>query len=247
MGLLGAVVLACGNMANGAQVLVDFGATTTTTATDAVSRTWNNITTSNDTASNFVLNNSSGTDSTYRLSISNPPGTTNAVGFNGANANGTVAPTGTVAARNYPTSATGDSLFGNTVTFSSLVVESVRLTFSSLKPGETYTFDFFASRTGAGGDNRESEYHVIGGNTNTSVFLNASDNNGNIVSVSGVTPDASNQIVIDLDPGPNNNNANRFFYLNTLEINSVPEPGSIGLLGIVPGFALLRRRRQSLR
>jgi hypothetical protein len=230
--------------AYGAQVLVDFGdAATPTSTADSLGRSWNNITPANDTAANFILNNAGGTDSGYRLSISNPPGTTNAVGFNSANTNGTTAPTGAAASHGYPSSATRDSLYGNMVSFNGLVVEAVRLTLSNLNPSELYNFDFFASRTGAGGDNRETEYHVTGGNANTSVFLNASENTGNIASLTGVSPDGSNQIVIDVDPGPNNNNANRFFYLGVLEVNSTPEPSSILLLGIVPAAGLLRRRR----
>lgn len=231
--------------AQAALVLADLGPSNATTTTDAVGRTWNNINEGNDlTGSPFTLVASDGADSGLRLTISNLAGVTNAVGFNGSNSNGTQAPTGTAAARNYPASATRDSLYGNTVSFNGNVVQSVRIVISNLNPVELYSVDFFASRTGAGGDNRETEYHVTGGNTDTSVFLNAAENTGNVVGVSGITPDANNQIIIDLDPGLNNTNANRFFYLGVLEINSIPEPGLVAMLG-VGALAMLRRRRRA--
>ena len=93
-------------------------------------------------------------------------------------------------------------------------------------------------------DNRETQYAVTGGGGTESVFLNVANNTSNLASLAGVVPDAGNQIVIDIDPGPNNNNGSGFFYLGVLEINSspVPEPAGMGLLGVA-GLALLRRRR----
>lgn len=231
------------------QALIDFGASgTTTTTPDGSGRVWNNISSGNDlSGSPFSLLNTLGQDSSYKLTISNPPGVTNPIGFNGDNANGTTAATGAAAGRNYPVTATRDSVFGNTTTFSNNIVQAVRLTLSDLNPAETYSFDFFASRIGAGGDNRETEYHIIGDNTDTSVFLNASENHSNIVGVTGVSPNASNQIVIDIDRGPNNNNGSGFFYLNVLEINSVPEPGSVGVIAVLAVGLLSRRAsRKSL-
>jgi hypothetical protein len=237
-----------------AQILIDFGSGTVTT-TDAVSRTWNNIGSANDlTGSPFTLQNIANVDSGYRLSISNPAGVTNPVGFNGENGNGTLTPTGTAAARNYAASATRDSLFGNTTPFGtpSAIVQAVRLTLTNLNPNELYSLAFFASRTGAGGDIREAEYFITGGNTSSSIFLNASENTGNIAELVGISPNGSNQIIIDIDRGPLNNNSSGFFYLGVMEINTVaiPEPsmlvcGGCSLLGLL-GLTL-RRRRQHLR
>jgi hypothetical protein len=56
------------------------------------------------------------------------------------------------------------------------------------------------------------------------------------------TPNSSGEILINIGPGPNNNNANHFTYLNVLEINTVPEPGSLALAGL-GGLLLLRRKR----
>jgi len=230
--------------AHGSQILIDFGSSGTQTTTDSQTRSWNNVTDANDVSgSPFTLRNILNTDSGYRMSISNPSGVTNPVGFNGANTNGTTSPTGSAASHGYPSSATQDSLYGNTIFFTSATVEAVRITLSSLNPTETYSFDFFASRTGVT-DNRETEYRIAGSGTPTSVYLNAANNTGNIASLAGVAPDGNNQIVIDIDPGPNNTNtANGFYYLGVMEINSVPEPTALALMGIVPAIGLLRRKR----
>lgn len=230
--------------AEAAQVLVDFGTATTQTTTDTLLRTWNNVTQSNDlSGSPFSLLTTANTSSGYLLTVGNPAGVTNPVGFNSNNTNGTAAPTGSAAARGYPTSATSDSLYGNTATFNSNIVQAVRLTLSNLNPAETYSLDFFNSRIGAGGDNRNTEFRVIGGSGfDTSVSLNASENSGNIVGVSGVSPDANNSIVIDIDPGPGNTNSNGFYYLNVLEINSVPEPTGVAAALLVAAGLLSRRR-----
>ena len=239
--------LSVAGRADAANVLIDFGDAAAPTNTDAVGRAWNNVNQNNDVSgSPFALNGTGGTDSGYRMTVSNPPGVTNPVGFNGNNNNGTTSPTGTALARNYPATATQDSMYGNTVSFNNLVVQATRLTLSNLNPNETYAFDFFASRTGTT-DNRETEYLVTGAKTATA-YLNAANNTGNIAGVADIRPDANNQIVIDIDPGPNNTNANRFFYLGVLEVNSspVPEPASLALAA-VGATALLgrRRRRQS--
>lgn len=230
-----------------ANVLVDFGATATPTAVDTVGRTWTNVLDGNDQSGNpfTLLSSANGADTGYRLTVSNPAGVTNTVGFNGSNTNGAAA-TGTAAARNYPLTATQDSLFGNTVAFGAGIVQATRVTLSNLSPTELYALDFYASRTGVT-DNRETEYHVVGGNTNTSVFLNVANNTGNITGLAGVSPDANNQITIDIDPGPNNNNASGFFYLGVLDLTSspaaVPEPAALATT-VTAALATLRRRRR---
>ena len=238
--------------ADAAVVLIDFGAATTPTVTDALGRRWNNVDSGNDqSGSPFVLNTTDAvpTDSGYRLTVTNPPtGVTNPVGYNGVNENGTTAPTGDAALRGYPATATRDSLYGNATgaPFGNLNVEAVRLVLSNLNPNETYDLDFFASRTGVT-DNRQTQYVVTGANSATAL-LNAANNTGTIAGVDGIVPDQSGQIIIDMTAGPaNTNTANKFFYLGVLEINSnaVPEPASITLLSMGGGLALLARRRRA--
>lgn len=245
---IGTPGLVWAGQARAAQALIDFGAAATPTTTDGSGRTWNNVNDANDVSgSPFTLTSTTGIDSGYRLTISNPPGTTNAIGFNGANSNGTTAPTGTAAARGYPATATEDSLYGNTASFNGSVVQAVRLTLTGLSAAEQYNLDFFASRTGAGGDVRQTQYAVTGGNGSTTVFLNASENTGTLASATGVTPDTNGRITIDVSPGPANTNANGFFYLGVLELNSspVPEPASLVGIGAATAVGLLARRRRT--
>jgi len=233
-----------GSAARAGQVLIDFGSSGTLTTTDTAGRTWTNITQANDVSGNpHTLTTTANTDSGWRLAVSNPPGVTNPVGFSGNNTNGTTTPNGTAGARNYPVSATSDNLYGHDQIFGTTEpVEAVRLTISNLNLAESYSFDFFSSRSAT--DNRETRFRVIGGGGfDQTRDLNASSNNGTIVGVSGVAPDANNQIVIDLSPGPNNNQAQGFYYLNVMEINSVPEPTGLAVLAGGAALLLGRRRR----
>jgi hypothetical protein len=249
--LASCAILAVAGSLDAASILIDFGNSGLTTNLDALSRNWNNVTQADDlSGSPFTLLNTTGTDTGFRLTISNPASATNPIGFNSDNSNGVVGPTppisGEALARNDPASATRDSLFGNTTNFSNGIVESVRLVLSNLNPSELYSFDFFASRLGTGGDNRETEYFITGGaggTAPTSVFLNVSENTGNIIGASGFSPDASNQIVIDIDRGPNNSNGSGFYYLGVMEVTSVPEPCTLAILGLGMGALLARRRR----
>ena len=137
--------------------------------------------------------------------------------FNGVNENGSQA-SGLFAA-----DATRDSLFGNTEAFSDLsdIFPSFKLV--GLDPRLPYRFLFYASRTGVG-DNRETQYTVVGARTNV-VALNVANNVTNTAVASGVTPSAEGEVTISLAPGPNNNNANHFTYLGVMKITQASEPG----------------------
>src|SRR5687767_8310453 len=88
-----AIAFASAGRADAADVLIDFGATGRTTATDALGRTWTNLNPDTDlSGSPHTLNNTVGADSGYRLTISNPPATTTVIGFNNANLDGTMTP-----------------------------------------------------------------------------------------------------------------------------------------------------------
>ena len=215
--------------ANATTVLIDFGGTTNTTPTTG-GQSWNNLTSTMGAVVGTPLSNlvaTTGTGTGISLSIVSR--------FNGNNDIGT-----TSGLAPYPSTATGDSLFGNTGSFGAgpNIFPAFRL--SGLVVGQSYDLTFFASRTGVS-DNRETLYTVTG-STSGSVALNASNNVSNTVTYS-VTPNASGEILINIGPGPNNDNpTTRFTYLNVLEINTVPEPGSLALAGL-GGLLLLRRKR----
>jgi len=211
-------------------IYIDFGADATITTASG----WNNVTSTLGAAPNTTplpnMVSSTGSTTGISLSIVNR--------FNGANTMGTSGGLGS-----YPGTATNDSLYGNTESFGSGANMFPSFRLGGLVVGQTYDFKFFASRTGVTGsppDNRETQY-TLAGATSGSVTLNATNNTTNTVTYS-LTPNASGEILISIGPGANNNNSNHFTYLNVLEINTVPEPGSVALLGL-GGLLLMRRRR----
>ncbi len=191
----------------GGRILVDFGAdgTPTDVGNTQPSPFWNNITATIGTSAtagvtNLVTTNGTASTATFQM-VSR---------FNGANANG--ATTATV----FPTTATQDSLFGNTEAFSGLANIKPAFKLTGLDPANVYSFTFYGSRTGVT-DNRETRYTVTG-TVSASADLNAANNTNNIVSVSGVRPTAAGEVTVELNPGPNNNNANHFTYLGAMRV-----------------------------
>jgi len=190
-------------------VLIDFGGATTTeyaaAPVDDPIRYWNNVT---GTIGQSDLGQLSGLVTTQNLATT--IGLSMIARFNGVNENGTVA------ASQFPTDATRDSLFGNTEGFSGLtnIFPSFKLT--GLNPARAYSLMFYASRTGVG-DNRETQYTITGSGTTTAA-LNVANNVTATATASAVQPNASGEITISLAPGPNNNNGNHFTYLGVLGI-----------------------------
>lgn len=137
--------------------------------------------------------------------------------FNGANLNGTTtSPT-------YPSTATRDSLFGNTEAFSGMADVFPAFKLSGLDSGFRYAFTFFGSRTGVS-DNRETRYTVTGA-TETSVDLDAANNEETIAIIESLRPNSTGEFLIALNPGPNNNNGNHFTYLGVLQLDwNTPQP-----------------------
>lgn len=194
-------------------LLLDFGSGTYPTGT--VEPTpgihWNNVVTSLGQDPSGVLNGlvtTNGDASTYTFQMVSR--------FNGANTAGTTAST------LFPATATRDSLYGNTEVFGGLSNITPEFKLTGLSSGLLYRFTFHASRTGAS-DNRETRYVVAGGNSG-SADLNASNNVDETAVVEGIRPDEAGEITVRLEPGPNNNNANHFTYLNVLQLDWAPVP-----------------------
>ena len=152
---------------------------------------------------------------------------------------GSEAPAGDAAG--YPVSATDDYFFGHTTAFAGADPNpqgQVRL--FNLDPTMQYDFTFFASRQTVN-DTRTANYAVAGVNS-ASGSLNASNNNTEVLKLTGITPDANNDIFVTVTPGNDNDNGQGFYYIGLMQVDVVPEPASLTLAGAA-GLALLRRRR----
>ncbi|MEQ9460909.1 MAG: PEP-CTERM sorting domain-containing protein [Phycisphaeraceae bacterium] len=152
---------------------------------------------------------------------------------------GTESPSGDAAG--YPVDATDDYFFGHVTAFAGADPNPYgEVKLFNLDPNSTYNFTFFGSRMGVS-DIRDASYTVTGTNSLNGV-LNASNNESEVLRLNGIAPDGNNEIFIGVAPGPNNSNGVGFYYINLVQVDRViPEPASVGLLGL-GGLALLRRR-----
>ena len=161
---------------------------------------------------------------------------------------GSEAPVGDAAG--FLVSATDDYFFGHTTPFAGADANPLsQFKLFNLDPTATYDFTFFSSRQTVS-DNRETRFTVTG-SSSSFLDLNPSNNNSAVAKFLGIAPDGSNEIFVDVAPGPNNDNSNGFYYLGLLQIDIipdrsvVPEPSAVGLLGfLVAGGLLLGRRRR---
>lgn len=101
--------------------------------------------------------------------------------------------------------------------------------------GQAYNLDLFASVSTTAGDTNYRGIYSVGAQ---SININAA-NNTSIYSLTGLLPDATGSLTLDVNIVSGSNYA----ILNTLDVVAVPEPTAmVSLLGIA-GFAALRRRR----
>lgn len=169
-------------------------------------------------------------------------------GFNpGSNQNGTQTPTGDAAY--FLPQATRDNLFGHTQIFGTTPpFPQGILTLGGLdgSGATTYDFAFYGGRLGVS-DNRETRYNAVGANSGDA-FLNASNNSSNVATLTGIVPTAAGTIVVNVSPGPNNNNATGFFYLGAMSLTSnvIPEPATFALaVGSLGAIVIVSRRRRA--
>ncbi|WP_020567754.1 SGNH/GDSL hydrolase family protein [Neolewinella persica] len=132
--------------------------------------------------------------------------------FNNINTGGTQTPDVSLG---FPATATGDSFFGNVTEFGGQVQPTGGVELTELRPEKTYTLSLFASRDAT--DVREAQY-IVEGLTRDTLYLNASDNTGTIVTTT-LFPAADSTLRITAAPGPNNNNGAGFYYLGALRLN----------------------------
>ena len=242
-------------------MLVDLGAVNEagTNNVDASARQFNDVvanrnpvgtsgaTTTAGTA--IPLVNSADASTGISLTITNPAGQAYASGFDDVNfGGGATAPTGQALALGYTGAETQNSSFGNTGSFNSTVDPVTRLVLSGLRPTMTYGFDLFASRTAT--DNRDTHYTITGGTGGTAatgLVEPVANNTGTVVSASGFTANAGGDITINVQAAATNTNASGLYSLGILQINTtaVPEPASLGVIGVA-GAALASRRRRRL-
>ena len=140
--------------------------------------------------------------------------------FNGTNQ------TGFVGSPTFPENASRDSLFGNTELFGGLsdVFPAFKLT--GLDPALTYSFTFYASRNGVG-DVRQTEYTVTGAAVGVALLDAANNVTDLTAAVEDISPDSAGEILIELAPGPANDNGNHFTYLNVLQIETAASAGDV--------------------
>lgn len=166
---------------------------------------WNNVT-SITAGSSIELIDEEGTELGMKLVIKQ--------NFGGINGNGPVATQ--IPGFDIPETASSDSFFGNLIEFSGQVSPQTEMEITGLNPEKKYDFLLFGSRTAS--DNRETKYTVKGYNEEI-VYLNASSNTTLAVSTKGIKPLSNGSINIIVTYGPNNNNANKFYYINSMKLS----------------------------
>jgi len=151
---------------------------------------------------------------------------------------GSEAPAGDAAI--FPVSATDDYLFGHTGAFAGGESNPTGgFVLSGLNDAFTYNLTFFGSRTGVN-DNRETRYTVNGVLTDTGL-LGTSNNDTEVLNFLGVSP-SGGEISVSVEAGPNNDNANQFYYMGALRLQTIPAPATGA--PILAAIALLARRRR---
>lgn len=194
-----------------ADILVDFGAATSTTPNN-----WNNITDTQ--AANTTLLDKNGATTGINLKITDPF-------YNGYNTAGTTSPSGS--ATDFPSTATQDNFFGHALDWSPAVANPVgMIEFSGLDPHKYYSFSIFASRVSAS-DNRETLYTITGLNETKTAILDASNNTSNIAEILNMLPTADGKLTLKVEAGTNNTSSNKFYYIGALKIAVANTPSSV--------------------
>ena len=211
----GAVAVSPDFASSGGKYFIDFGAANTPTGSaDDPVNTWNNVDTAvglSDSATLNPLVDNTGVAGTVRLEMVRR--------FNSANSNGTL--TSTV----FPSSASRDSLYGNTEAFNGLANVSPAFRLAGLDPRASCTLTFYASRTGVS-DNCETLYTVTGAAV-TSTTLDPANNVDTSTTLAELIPSADGTLLVELSPTAQNSNVNHFIYLGAMVVSTTPTQAPI--------------------
>lgn len=192
-------------------ILIDFGTTTQLTTGN-----WNNVT--DHQAANVSLIDDSGTATGITLTVTDPF-------YNGYNTNGTTAPAGN--ATIFASTATSDNFFCNGALWGSTAANPEGIIMlTGLNPAKTYSFIIFASRMSVT-NIREAKYTFTGSNGSKSANLNASNNTSNVAVINDVLPTNEGTITFKSEAGPNNDSAEKFFFLGAMKISITDNTTSI--------------------
>ncbi len=118
---------------------------------------------------------------------------------------------------NMPREISKDNFFGNTGNFGG-VFPKATVVISSLAPDVEYDFIVFASRMNVT-DNRETYYKFSGIESgDTTLYLNPANNTSQTVEALRIKPNNNGEIILEVGPGPNNNNGTGFYHITALRI-----------------------------
>ena len=134
-------------------------------------------------------------------------------------------PAATTTNFNIPPESSSQSFYGNGIVWETITEPTGGFLLAGLDATKQYDFYFFSSRNGVS-DNRETTFTLTGSTVKTG-SVNSSSNTTDVLAISQLTPQSNGTISISLAPGANNNNANKFFYVNSLIIKPYDTPSSV--------------------
>jgi predicted esterase len=116
--------------------------------------------------------------------------------------------------------ATRDNFFGNVGTVNSVVAPNARIQFSGLDQNYLYDFIIYSGRLNQT-VNLDTQYSIAGANSSV-VNLNPANNTTQTANATGIRPNSSGVITIDLQPGAANTHPQKVYSLGALRMVSYP-------------------------
>lgn len=169
---------------------------------------WNNVT--DHQAASTKLIDESGNATGISLAVTDPF-------YNGYNSTGTAVAAGDAAI--FAGNAGADNFFGHGAVFGTTPANPEGIiTLSGLNPAKFYSFKIFASRTGVT-NIREAKYTMTGLGSAVTDTLSASNNTSRIAEILNIKPTAEGVITFKTEAGPNNNSAEKFYFLGAMKIS----------------------------